>query len=266
MRAMLLAITLLAISLAGCSDDPITGEFSSTGSSIMLDAEFNVTYQAFNNPYAQTSGTELECQQDSVPAPVGDQIDDCTYPYTKVGGHVMQLPEPDNSGYAVYFVDSSFTRQPMELDSLSSHTMADWMFDNEGDCDGQFTDEGCNLEGLYDTVEVRLVSSGLPVATAPASAGSQTFSVHEGLLGVSFDASYTDNELTLTVSGMGNFTATGWLVTMDEETGEKTHVEQFPVAGNGEVTYEAEDSIDSYAEVHLHVTGTKINVAVGAIA
>lgn len=264
MRAMLLAITMLAVTLAGCSDEPPSGEFSSSGMAVVVDGNYTTEFQSFNNPYEPTAGTDLACEQGQIPAPVGDNIDQCTFPFTKASGHVMELPEADSQGYAVYFVDDSFTNEPFELAMLSSHSMADWSFDNSSECDDQQSDDGCNLDGLYTHLEIRLVSQDLPVASAMIGSSGQ-FEVADALKGVSFSATHSGSELILNTNGIGNYTVDGWLVSMDEETGVKTHDERFSVA-NGETIFEAPMNISDYAEVHLHVAGTKINIAVGTIA
>lgn len=267
MRVMLLALTLSVVALAGCSDEPPSGSFSSTGNAVVVDGNYTVEFQSFNNPVTGTEGTQIECQQDQVvnADPTGMiPVEACTYPYTKAMGHIMELPEADSQGYAVYFVDDSFTNPAFELDMLSANTMADWSFDNEADCDDQFTDDGCNLDGLYTHIEVRLVSQDLAVASAALSA-SGTFEVAEVLRGVSFDATYSGSEITLTTTGIGNFTVDGWLVSLDPETNEKVHEDRFTVT-NGETVFDASNDISDYAEVHLHVAGTKINVAVATIS
>ena len=101
---------------------------------------------------------------------------------------------------------------------------------------------------------------------ASAMIGSSgQFEVADALKGVSFSATHSGSELILNTNGIGNYTVDGWLVSMDEETGVKTHDERFSVA-NGETIFEAPMNISDYAEVHLHVAGTKINIAVGTIA
>lgn len=267
MRAMLLLITLLTVALAGCSDEPPAGEFSSTGNAIVVDGNYTVEFQAFNNPYGDaTSGNQLECAQDQVVEATNGAtpVEPCTYPFTKVMGHVMNLPQADSQGYAVYFVDSGFSREPMELDMLDGFSMVDWSFDNEDDCDGQFSDDGCNYEGLYDTIEIRLVSQDLAVASATVSSSGE-FAIAPAVQGVSFTASYSGKELTLTTSGIGNYTVDGWTVRVDEETGEKVHEDRFTVA-NGETIFDAPLDISEYAEIHLHVAGTKINLAVATVS
>ena len=269
MRAMLVSVLTLAVALAGFSDDPPSGGFSRSGNAIVVDGNYTVEFQEFVNPVSGTEGTQLECQQDQIadadPTPGGLlPIEACTYPYTKAMGHIMSLPEADGQGYAVYFTDSGFSAEPLELAMLSGNSMLDWSFDNSSDCDGQFSDDGCNLDTMYDTLEIRLVSQDLAVATGGISS-SGTFEVADAVKGVSFSASYDGKELTLTTSGIGNYTVDGWLVSEDEETGALTHADKFSVA-NGETIYEAPESIDSYAQVHLHVAGTKINLAVATIS
>ncbi|MGB1586653.1 MAG: hypothetical protein ACPHID_06375 [Thermoplasmatota archaeon] len=264
MRVMLLALTLSVVALAGCSDEPPSGTFASSGNAIVVDGNYTVEFQAFNNPYAQTADTQLACQQSQIPSPVGDNVDQCTFPFTKAMGHVMELPVADSQGYAVYFVDESFTNQPFELDVLSANTMADWSFDNSDDCDGQQSDDGCNFEGMYSHIEVRLVSQDLAIASAAISS-SGDLAIADAILGVSFDASYSGKELTLTTSGIGNYTVEGWTVSIDPETQEKVHEDSFSVA-NGETVFEAPKNISEYDEIHLHVAGTSINLAVATVS
>jgi hypothetical protein len=125
------------------------------------------------------------------------------------------------------------------------------------------TFQGENLDGMYESIEVRLGSQ--PVVRAPASAGTNAFAIVPELASVTATLSWVGMELTASVDGLPEGAeATAWLVVMDPIQGELVHETEFPV-GNGTATATAPRPIAEYAEFHVHLGDSKINLATTAL-
>lgn len=271
MRIPILAI-VLSLALAGCSDAPPAGEAASTGHHLTVTGSVTTfETQAFRDP-TPTSGTQ-DCPADQAPVPDDPTPDPfatqrCDRPYTKLTVNFTELPDPQTQSYTLkWYSEASGATE--DLKAVSGHVhpttgayMAeDVVFDNEADCDDKTADAGCKMDATYDSVQLWL--GEILVATAPLQANSP-FVLDPGLLGTSFTADYSGKDLTLTVTALGNYTYQGWLITTDE-AGVATHAESFTVSA-GENTFKAPMNIEEYSDIHIHVAGTKLNVAVGAIA
>ncbi len=262
---LLVAVSILAVAFAGCTDEPPTGEFSSSGNALMMTgAVASFESQDFNNPYPQTEGTLAECAQDPQAQP---PVQACERPYTVMTLNLSSLPATSGKIYSVKWY-SMATGAQQDLDVLSGMDMpADgtWManeytFDNTADCAASKDSDMCNKANTYDSVVLYL--DDILVASAPLSTGA-AFEFDEGLLGASFTGSYSGKDLTLTVSGLGNYTYEAWLISTDD-AGVVTHEEKFTVV-NGENTFTASQTINKFSGVHIHVAGTKLNVAVASL-
>lgn len=273
---ILLAIAVLATALAGCSDPPPSGAFSfdssaATGSGTIDDA----TYQDFEPAYDPTSGQGLpECPTEEEDPTGMLPVERCTRPHTTIHANFSDLPDPEGNTFTVFFVDSTGTNPAEEAGDLEEvHEMGGaWMgefhYDNSGDsqcanAEDDSADDTCNKDNQFDTLELRL--EGTPLARSDGMGQGSSFSVMDIHRTVSFEGSYSGSDFTVSVSGLdSNLTYTAWLI-IEDEAGAVVHQESFAVS-NGENTYEAEMDGDQYVAFHIHVTGTKINVAVGAIA
>ncbi len=259
---LLVAVSILAVAFAGCTEEPPKGEFSSTGNALVLDGAVDTfESQDFNNPYEQTGNTQLECAQDGQNLP---NVQECDRPYTVMVLNFSNLPDPQAKAYSVsFYSESSGTQEDLGL--LNVHNMGGiWMgeytFDNTDDCAQSTDSDLCNKANMYDTVVLYL--DDIKVASAALSSGS-AFLFDDSLLGTTFTGSFTGKTLTLSVAGLGNETYEGWLISTDAD-GVATHEESFTVM-NGDNEFVATKTLDKYSAVHIHVAGTKLNVAVGAI-
>ncbi len=258
-QAILLAVSFIAITLAGCSDAPPSGEFTSSGSAFAPDGHVHSSlFQDFNDP-TSNPGNDAgvpSCLADGAPAQLDPVLGTyrCTQAYSEINYLFLALPTA--TGYSMGLYDTTGTNT---LDGVSTIT------DNgDGTFFWNFTREGENIKDKYDAVA--LLYNDKPVAVSGLSDGSALEPV-EALKGISFSVSYDGKDLTLTLTGTdmeAGFSYTAWLVSQDE-TGAYTHDESFSVS-EGETMFKAEQNIDKYDEVHVHLTGTSINVAKGTVA
>ncbi len=248
------SLILLTVALAGCADDPPSGEFASTGPSIAMTGDVSIEYVSFNDPLgiAQNENDITCTNRQALPA---DQH--CRSPSTTFNVHFMPngIPQPDAStGYSVVAM-STATPEPLMVGELTQGADGMWALNNTFDSD---------LESELSAVELRM--GDLTVATANTAGGTpNAFETVAELRGVSFEGSYKGKQLDMVVSGIPtNVTGVGWLVMMNEEGG-MDHSVSFPVM-NGEVSFAAESNIADYAEVHIHAGGSKINLGIAPIA
>jgi len=113
-------------------------------------------------------------------------------------------------------------------------------------------------------VELRMGSFLL--ATASAAEGANAFALAEGLGAVSATGSYEGKVLNVTVSNLpANGTYMGRLYLMDEESGLLTPGDFFPVRPGQPTEHEAEFDVADYAEFHVHVGTSSINLVKSTI-
>ena len=260
-KVLPLALALLTVALAGCSDEAPSGEFAFQNHSVALAGTATNEYTEFNDPVGgqdPTGQAGTDCAQDQFPP--GTPIDQqkCTQPQTTISIVFSQLPDPEGKSYSAALIDASGTDPAKDLGTLEAGAGGSYSLNFT-----EAVDYSNEEQYSYTHVLVSVVagSNPVPVAIASADAGSQSFDIHEALTsGVDFDATWKGRDLTLTVSGLNStFAYQGWLVS---EGGE--HTESFPVT-NGEVTHRAERNVGDYTEFHLHVAGTKVNVGVARI-
>ncbi len=261
---LLVAVSILAVAFAGCTEEPPKGEFSSSGNALVLEGKVeSFESRDFNNPYTQTDGTLLECAANDTQAP--EQVERCTYPNTVMTVNFTNLPDPSGKTYTIKFnSEAAGTEQdiaPLNIHEMGGAWMGSYTFDNTADCASSKDNQACNKANSYDSVVLYLDDT--LVASAGLSSGA-AFAFDDDLLGASFTATYTGKDLTVTVSGLGNHTYEGWLIKTDD-AGVVTHEEKFTVQ-NGENLLQAKETIDKYSGFHIHVAGTKLNVAVGSIS
>ncbi len=258
-KVLPLAVALLTVALAGCSDELPSGEFSYQGHAIAVAGSATNAYTAFNDPIGSqdpSSGTlPFDCQQDGLPAGVGDD-QKCTQPETMISLVLAQLPDPQGKTFSAYLVDTTGVEADKLLGTLTA--------DAGGAYSLNFTEAvDYSTDHTLDRIEVRLdAANAVVVGYASSAEGSQDFMVNEATVnGIDFDATWKGKAITVSASGLSsNFSYEGWLVSEDG-----THAENFPIS-NGETEYTAEANIDKFTSFHIHVAGTKVNVAVGSIA
>ncbi len=253
-KVLLLAAALLTVALAGCSDELPTGEFSYQGHAIAVAGTATNAYTAFNNPLS-AGGQSTDCQQDMLPAGVGDD-QKCTQPETTIQIVLAQLPDPQGKSFSAFLVDSTGTEADKLLGTLAAGAGGSYGLN--------FTEAMDYSTGhSLDRIEIRLDSANaVVVGYASSNEGSQDFMVNEATItGIDFDATWKGKALTLTVSGLNStYSYEGWLVSEDG-----THSENFPVS-NGVTEHDAEANINTYSAFHIHVAGTKVNVGVATIS
>jgi len=251
-RVLVLPLLTLAAALAGCSDSAPAGDFAADRHDLAANVQGDTTnaYVAASNPnpaggLPDPLGPAAGCVQDDVPmSPVGP-CDPGSSDYTV---HFMHLPEttPAAGAYTAYLLLGG---SEAEIGPL---TFANGMWEVRKAYEG-------DQSGSAQSIEVRL--GELVIASAPATSGKQAFAISMPLMSVNATGSYDGRDLSLTVDGLPEEAAyEGWLVTVAED-GTKTHVESFPVA-EGANEFTASTDVGDYQEVHVHVAGTKINVAI----
>lgn len=262
-KAVFLAITLAAVALAGCTDEPPSGTFTATTPAVDFSvAGLAVTVQPAENPYP--AGDDDACQLDDVfgNVPDGPTCSDAvsTINMTPEGG--TTLPEiGTGTPYSLYLMAGG---EEYPLGNLDDHGQ------NHFDFSKEFPGE--DFSGA-DEIQLRFGTA--VVATTPGSGG--TFStLSEGLEAISAEVTFDGAQIDVTLTGVPNGTQlTAWLVDIPEEEGEDgemvegapVHSVQFILSGD-QTSYtltEEEGFVGDYNEFHIHVGNSKINVAVAPI-
>ncbi len=250
-KTILAAFSVLAIALAGCSDDPPSGDLSNVRSGLTVDGTADLEYQAGENPYPY-AGTELEalfeCNPDALSGATGME---CSDPYSLVNAHFMSLPMPDSTGYKLVYANSDGATR--EIGALVDEA-------------GMYTLNATFTEDLSSFEQVDLRMGDVTIASTANTAGSQSFAVNSSMLGVGVTGSWSGKTLEIDVAGLpavpSGTTFMGWLVSVDADTGEKTHAEQFPIEADGPVTFKANESISKYQEFHIHLGTSMANLVI----
>jgi hypothetical protein len=247
MRAIILALTLLATVLAGCSSGPPSGEFSTDRHNVQVDGSADVAFHAGNMPYPNAA----LCPPDNPNLP--PQLR-CSSPRTTVSGHFMVLREPSPAGYTLHWVNDTGALEITTVVFNETGNMWDVVAqDLEGDYSG------------YTGIELRM--GELVIATSGNSNGPNAFAANPDLTRASASGTWKGKDLTVTVSGLAaNATYTGYLYEKLED-GSVVQADgmSFPINGNGEYQYTAAKNINKYAEFHIHIAGSSWNVAQATI-
>jgi hypothetical protein len=235
-----LSVLALAI-LAGCSDAPPSGTLATAASGLAVDGNVAIDYQPAEYPAGQVPQVgQMLCP------PEGLGLPECVPPSSTFQAHFMALPTPIAAGYTLVLVGAAGERS---LGSLVMDEANMWEFNatlNE------------DLTGQYDAVELRM--DAFVFATASAAEGDQAFALADGLASIQVDGTYEGKTLTVNVAGLpANATYSGYLYTLDEESGLLTRGSPFPIV-NGANEHLAEMNLDEYAEFHIHVGTSLVNL------
>lgn len=251
LHAPLLAATVLMTALAGCSDSPPSGEFTFSRMDAKADGTAAIDYQAFNDPISGSTNPDdpQACLQDNLPETL--PVDRCEYPFSDF---VVSFPagtysDPDPAqGYKVFLVMSD---GELEIGALQDDGAGGLATANRYDED--LSDRAARME---------LRMGNAIIATATSSEGAtNAFQLSDNLTAVAGEGTYKGKDLEFTVSGLpAGIAAVGWLITEDAD-GIKEHAASFNVA-NGVNTFTAGMNIAEYAELHIHLGGSKLNVAI----
>lgn len=242
-RATLVVLAVLAVTaLAGCSKAPPSGELAAGASAVTIDGSSVVVYTEAQYPAGQVPmvGQDL-CS----PVPGTPPQTQCVPPSTSVTAHFMSLPTPDGT-YEVVFANASGIL-PIGALVMDANNM--WEINKTFEVD---------YTGAYDRLELRM--GEFVLATAAAGEGTNPFALAEGLSAITATGTYSGKVLSVTVSGLpegGSYV--GRLYTLDEASGLATVAETFPVA-NGANEFTAPLDIADYAEFHIHVGSSLINL------
>lgn len=258
--AALLALSLLAVTLAGCSDDPPAGDIASSGAAYGIDGHVHSsTFQQFNDPTPQgpsPANVVPSCMADGAPAELDPVIGQyrCTQAFSELNYLFVSLPQ---ASWTMAFSDSTGTNPDAGAKALTDN--------GDGSYAWNHTEEGQYIMDTHD--QVTLYAGTTAVATSGLNDGD-SLEIVPALQGISYSANYSGKSLTGTVTGISEeepVAVTGWLVTVDD-AGVKTHEEQVDLSGNGEFTHDAGMNIADFDEFHIHLAGTSINLATGTIA
>lgn len=244
----LLALSLILFAfLSGCSDGGPSGKLVTVAAPIAVDGTSSNMYVAAERPLNSTTmGAADQCTPSAVPP--GTPLDEgrCTNPSSTFDIHFMFLPEPDGNGYGIFLVGGAIGERLLApLGDLGNGMM------------GMNITEETDLSGQFERLELRM--GQFPLAAAPSAAGSQAFVVDANATKVAVTGSYKGKTLDIDVSGLpakGPFV--GRLYTLDA-TGNATVGESFPVI-SGSQSFKSERNIGDYAEFHIHVGPSKINL------
>lgn len=246
-RPTLLLLLVSLAALAGCNDAPPSGDLAAISGFPTVEGTSLNEYQAAVYPLGTDPATNAPiCAQNALPATPEAQR--CVQPSTNFTLHFMSLPEPDGNGYTIFLVGGTIGEK--QLAPLVSEGNGMW---------GLTYSDTQDLSTQFEGLELRMGT--FVVASAPAAAGSQAFSLVDSFAAVTVTGSYAGRTLTVDVAGLpeeGNFV--GRLYTQDEVSGALTLVESFPVVA-GVQEYEAEaGNIGDFAEFHVHVGSSKLYV------
>lgn len=246
-------IALSAVALAGCAGDAPSGDINGGSLAASAAGSYALEANAANNPYPYSDVPQLAETLGCTPDAVVGQVDQplletCSDAFSIVSVSGVELPE--SSGYMLVL---NGTGGEKHIGSLEE---ADGMYSLSK------TFAGEDFSGMYSEAQIRF--GDLVVAVAPGSGGG--FDIAPSLSGSSISASYSGKTLTYTVSGLPSGSSySGWLVGAEEESTELVHMDDWSVS-NGAGTYEADMNIGDYKELHIHASGSKINVLKIAIA
>ena len=240
---LILATFALAL-LAGCSDAPPSGDLPAGSPALALEGDVTIDYTAASYPAGQVPvvGTNPTL----CPPPQAAGAPQCVPPASSFKVHFMALPTPDASGYHVFLTGPA----ARDLGALVADEANMW------EMSVNFTEDlSANVTG----VELRMGS--LVLATATGGEGTNAFAVAEDLSAPSVQGTYRGKTLNVTVSNLpANGTYMGRLYTLDEESGLLTPGDFFPLANGSPSEYEAELDIEDYAEFHVHVGSSSVNL------
>lgn len=241
-RATLVVLALLAVTaLAGCSKAPPSGQLSPGPAALAVDGAATIDYVAEERPAGQVPVVGGQACS-PVPNPPIPQCVDGSSSFTI---HFMALPAPEGS-YEVVLANAT---GEIPLGALVADANNMWELNKTVDED---------YTGRFDRLELRM--GQFVVATSPAAEGQQSFTLADALSSVSAAGTYRGKVLNVTVSGLpGNASYTGYLYTFDEASGLLTRQDPFPIA-NGANEYTAPLDIEEYAEFHIHVGSSMVNL------
>jgi hypothetical protein len=246
-RVTLVVLAVLAVTtLAGCSKPPPSGDLPVGASAVTVDGNAEVVYVAAQYPAGQ-----VPMVGNQVCPPAAPNVPQCIPPSSSFKVHFMALPAPDGT-YEVVLANASgilpvgaLAMDPNNMWELNKTFEADYM-------------------GDFDRLELRM--GDFVFATAPTGAGSNAFTVADGLASVTATGSYKGKTLDVTVSNLpANGTFVGRLYTLDETSGLLSVAETFPLT-NGANTFTAPMNVADYAEFHIHVGASLINLYKTTIA
>jgi hypothetical protein len=244
-RVTLVVLAVLAVTaLAGCSKAPPSGELSGGASGVTIDGNGIVDYTAAQYPAGSVPvvGPSL-CS----PVPQAPPQTQCVPASSSFTIHFMALPDPAGATYEVVLANAS-GELPLGALTMDANNM--WEINK--------TFEGEDYTGSFDRLELRL--GDVVLATAPAGEGTNTFTLDAGLSGISATGTYSGKVLNVTVTGLpANGTYTGYLYTLDEVSGLLTRAEPFTVR-NGANEHTAPQDIATYAEFHIHLGTSMVNL------
>jgi hypothetical protein len=243
MRTLLVLAVLAMAALAGCSKAPPSGTLTGGASGLSVQGTADTNYQEAVYPAGAvpTVGPML-CGPAGAPPET-----QCVPASSSFHVHFMALPTPEGSYDVVLAGGAGGERN---LGSLAVDTGSMWDFNA--------TVANEDLEGQFQRIEVRM--GDFVLSTAPATEGSQPFALGPGLDGVTAAGTYKGKVLNVTVSGLpANGTYVGRLYTNDTQSGLLTVAETFPIH-NGANEFTAKADVQDYAEFHVHVGASLINL------
>ena len=253
-KAFLLLSLLIAAALAGCSKGPPAGALAAGDPALTVDGTSDLHFQAFSsggNPTGviPTAGNTTQCAQDQLPMqPPG--MSKCTPAMSTVHVHFMALPQPEAAGYKVVLTGGTTAEKEREVGELAPGEGAMW------DLNKTYSED---LAKHFTTIVVK--AGDFVVAQSPASqSGKEAFAVPKDYGAITAKGTYKGKALSVDVSGLpGNGTFMGRLYTQDPKTCITSMAESFPVK-NGANTFTAKVNIASYAQFHIHVGASLINL------
>jgi hypothetical protein len=238
-KNLLLAFATFAF-FAGCADPVPMGGMTNQNFAPSVDGNATMDFHAFSgaNPAGGLPGVggQLQCAQPENPV-----VGQCVPAYTNVTVTVL-APRAVDGTYEAHFVNATGSLLVVQLmEGPSMGAMATYTGAHN------FTEDHT---GRFTALELRL--GNFVLASAPAQQGVQTVQ----------DVAWTGRTLNATVSGLpANTTYQGNLYLANEDGSVQAEpTETFPVT-NGPFSFTStQRDIGAYAEFHIHVGHSKINL------
>ncbi len=270
-KALFVSLTLVALALAGCAEEPAHGTFvATTPAADYTTASVVIQSSPATNNYP--GGGDDACDADQItendPAGEAPRCEEAisTVTFQPEGGAV--LPLAGSEGYTLWLVridDSEF-----KLGDLEDHGPVDG--------GGHYAFPATEYPGEdftnYKEVQIRLGETTVVATQGAKLEPNQYFEIAEHLDALEATITFEGAQIDVALANVPNGTPlVAWLVSedVDEETGEGlgtySHSVKFNLAGE-QTSYtltEAEGFVGDYKEFHIHVGGSSINVAKSSV-
>lgn len=254
------ALALLAVAtfaLAGCAAKGPSGTLQPLGYEPPISGSVTTVYQPFTggNPTGAlpAAGGATRCAQDNATDPTGMvPVARCKGPYTTFAAQAS-LPAPSAAGYRLYAVGPGY-----ELEAFTFQAAG-------GNYTGSANVTNQDLEAKVKELQVRM--GGVTIAVASGAAGTHDLEAAPAIAALSATGAYTGRHLEVTVAGLpANGTYMGRLYVADPASPTGYSAKESFEVKEGATSFDSQErDIADYAEFHIHVGTSMVNLFKAAI-